>query len=344
MHVAARILVCSIVLLVGNRACMSASSAPYISNNSSTYPVGVADPASVNPPGPAPEDAVAMPTDRAQVGTTPLGSPVYATAVAVASGQEGRGEFVGNAITPGPFPADDAYAVHRGENVQSSWYARVDYMHWNERVGGSDFVNENGTLFTLGYTKQIGIERFRAEFFGGDVHYDGFGQFDSGMERLVSNTGYLGVRGEYEMVMAPAAWEGRAAFLMGIGSRLWVRDLHDGTSDLGNPVSGYQETWWTTYPFVGFETHRPIGAESQWYTQWRCGMTAITYQYATIMDRPLWPKMGAFANAEIGLRGQRFFISARTEIMTWEESSQVQDSFQPRSLLLTVGGRFGIYF
>ena len=60
--------------------------------------------------------------------------------------------------------------------TQASWYTRVEYFHWNERIGGTDFVNEGGALYTLGYSRQIGIERFRAELFGGEVNYQGYDQ------------------------------------------------------------------------------------------------------------------------------------------------------------------------
>ena len=161
---------------------------------------------------------------------------------------------------------------------------------------------------------------------------------------LSSNTGYLGVRGEYEVVLAPAAWEGRWAVLLGAGTRFWIRDLHDGSDDQGNPVDGYQETWWTMYPYLGLESHRPLGDDLELYSDSRIGSTALTYQAVSISDRPLWPKAGVFANAEIGLRGPRFFIAARAEVMTWAQSSVVQGSFQPNSLLVTAGGQSGFVF
>src|SRR5262249_22716955 len=98
------------------------------------------------------------------------------------------------------------------------------------------------------------------------------------------------------------------------------------------------------YPYVGMETHRRLGSELDFYTESRIGMTALSYNYASIMDRPLWPKMGLFSNLEIGLRGQRFFIAGRAEVMTWGESSTVQYSFQPNSLMVTAGGRLGFTF
>jgi hypothetical protein len=229
--------------------------------------------------------------------------------------------------------------------VSRSWYTRVDYYHWNERIGGTDFVNEDGSLFTLGYQRQNGIERFRGELFGGDVHYAGYSQSASGdLETLPSNTGYLGLRGEYELVLAPSFWQGRAAILGGLGTRFWVRDLHDGTDAAGDPVYGYQETWWTMYPYLGLETHLHLGSDLELYTESRAGVTALTYQFVSINERPLWPGGGVFANAEMGLRGERFFVAARAEVMNWTQSSTIQGSFQPQSLLFTVGARLGIMF
>jgi hypothetical protein len=229
--------------------------------------------------------------------------------------------------------------------VSRSWYTRVDYYHWNERVGGTDFVNEDGSLFTLGYERQNGIERFRGELFGGDVHYAGYSQSASGdLETLPSNTGYLGLRGEYELVLAPSFWQGRVALLGGLGTRFWVRDLHDGTDAAGDPVYGYQETWWTMYPYLGLETHLHLGSDLELYTESRAGVTALTYQFVSINERPLWPGVGVFANAEMGIRGERFFVAARAEVMNWTQSSTVQGSFQPQSLLFTVGARLGIMF
>ena len=239
--------------------------------------------------------------------------------------------------------------------AQASWYTRIEYFHWNERISGTNFVNEDGSLFTLGYARQFGIERFRAELFGGDVHYDGYDQ--TGTAAMASNTGYLGLRGEYEIVLAPAAWQGRVALLAGLGTRFWIRDLHDGSDDQGNQVLGYQETWWTIYPYLGLETHLPTGADMVWYSESRIGTTALTYQFATtgsvvsdgqgdlwFAERPLWPRPGVFANMEIGLRGPQFFIAARAEVMTWAPSSVVQDAYQPNSVMFTVGGRLGFMF
>jgi len=334
------------------------------------YPAGVNDPSRVNPPAPPTEVAVPLPpppgTPLRSVPTiVPAGgtsAPVPALEPAAqasgrassVAGASGFNYGTGSSSYAAPVPAYGqptqvyppviAPPAVIAPPSQASWYTRVDYFHWNERISGIDFVNESGALFTLGYQRQIGIERFRAELFGGDVHYDGYGQFDTGLETLPSNTGYLGLRGEYELVLAPAIWQGRIAFLLGLGTRFWIRDLHDGATVEGDPVYGYQESWWTIYPYLGLETHWSAGENLDLYAESRVGMTAVTYDYASIGDRPLWPRPGLIANLEVGLRGPRFYIAARSEVMSWEQSSDVQDAFQPHSIMYTVGGQLGWIF
>jgi hypothetical protein len=333
------------------------------------YPSGVSDPALSNPPGPLPENAIPPPpaaglpadmpptpspvlTPVGPASPTNLAGPRYGTNtldVYADPGPAGHSNTRPAApwppvLSPQVYPTAQAPA-NADPLAARSWYTRVEYFHWNERIGGTDFVNEDGSLFTLGYQKQYGIERFRAELFGGDVHYAGYSQDANGnLETLPSNTGYLGLRGEYELVLAPATWQGRLAVLGGLGTRFWIRDLHDGSDAAGDPVYGYQETWWTMYPYLGLESHIRLGSDLELYSEARGGVTALTYQFVSINERPLWPGVGLFTNAEIGLRGPRYFVAARAEVMSWTQSSTIQGSFQPQSVMYTVGGRLGITF
>ncbi len=353
-------------------------------NGQSIYPSGVSDPSRSNPPGPPPESAVPIPPTPvpssavtpmgAPGGTLPMGGPVATTPtpspVLSPNGPASPSNSASNSLpataAPGVWspPATVQTQIYPVAPVApepeklagAGWYTRVEYFHWNERIGGTDFVNEDGALTTVGYERQIGIERFRAELFGGTEHYASYGE--------ASNTGYLGLRGEYEMVLAPAAWQGRAAFLAGLGTRFWVRDLHD---DPGNGIAGYQETWWTIYPYLGLETHLCLGTGWELYSESRVGATVMTYQFCStnyliydpanpfnpqyppmIAERPLWPKPGIVANTEIGLRGPRFFIAARAEVMSWSPSSDevsvAQVANQPNSVMFTAGARLGFRF
>lgn len=232
--------------------------------------------------------------------------------------------------------------------VESTWYTRVDYSHWNERSNGADFVNEDGALVTLGYVRRIAAERFRAELFGGNMHYAGCGQFfdDAGQlwsEPLSSRTGYLGVRGEYDLLLEPESWPA-VSFVAGIGTRFWVRDLKDGITDFGTPVTGYQETWWTIYPYLGIERRRVLRDGAEFYGAGRIGFTAVTYQHVSLGDVALYPKPGIMGQLEGGLRGRSLFLAAFFEAMTWGESAVVRDTLQPASRLFTVGLKTGFSF
>ena len=343
------------------------------SDGQSAYPSGVIDPSRANPAQPPTSVAVPLPPPPdTPIRSTPTGYPPGSPAGPVATNTDGLGSPsngpAGSPYVPGVQaygPNPPYYGPAAASNAQSTqiypppadaqlptaqclpatWYTRVDYFHWNEKILSMDFVNESGALFTVGYQRQVGIERFRAELFGGVVDYDGYGQFGNGaLETLKSNTGYLGLRGEYELVLAPAAWEHHLEFLVGFGSRFWIRDLHDGTADDGSPVFGYQEDWWTFYPYLGMETNSTLSSGLEFYTESRVGATVLTYDFASIGDRPLWPTPSIMANAEIGIRGSRFYAAVRAEVMRWEDSPIVQDAYQPRSTMYTIGGRLGVMF
>jgi len=228
--------------------------------------------------------------------------------------------------------------------LESTWYTRVDYFHWNERLAGQDFVNEDGPLVTLGYLRRIGIERFRVELFGGDVHYGADIEFDDGTsEPLASTTGYLGVRGEYDLLLQPDWWP-RASFLVGLGTRLWVRDLRDETLPSGVPVVGYQETWWTIYPYLGIETRCAPGEATGLYGSARIGCTPLTYEHVTLFDVRLHPRTGVTGQLECGWRGRRLHLAGFFEAMTWAQSGAVRGVLQPESRLFTLGLKTGFSF
>jgi hypothetical protein len=334
------------------------------------YPAGLSDPALANPPGPPPENSIPPPSAAGlPARPTPMVSPML-TPVGPATTNNLDAPYIdpgptnslsgGSRFAPWPpvtqtpvYPRAAA-EVSVDPPAEKSWYARVDYFHWKERSGGQDFVTEDGPLFTLGYTRKIGIERFRGELFGGSVTYHGFDQFQATPQSdvvlipLTNGTDYLGLRGEYELVLAPAAWEGRFALLAGVGSRFWIRGFPDGVDAQGNPVPSIQETWWTIYPYLGLETHSRLGDKWELYSESRVGATAFTYQFSSTDTNPLWPQPGIMANTEIGLRGAWFFLAARFEVMSWSPSPWVsgsnEQSSQPNSVMYTAGARMGIIF
>jgi hypothetical protein len=228
--------------------------------------------------------------------------------------------------------------------IESTWYTRIDYFNWNERSDGEDFVNEYGTLITLGYMRRVGIERFHAALFGATMQYKGFGQMeDYSLEPLSSATGYLGALAEYDLHIEPDSLPTVSIFV-GVGTRFWIRDLKDGITDYGNPSYGYQETWWTIYPYLGLEKKKSYGNSMEFYYSARIGCTAMTYEYATWGGVALYPKPGLTGQLEGGLRGRTAFISIFTETMSWGESDTVAGMLQPNSRMFTLGLKTGFCF
>ena len=250
-------------------------------------------------------------------------------------------------------PPDIAMPALGNRLIESTWYTRVDYFNWNERIPGSDDVNEYGTLFTLGYMRRVGIERFHAAVFGATMRYIGSSEFEDDYgnyteEPLTSATGYLGVLAEYDLHIEPDCWP-NLSFFVGVGTRFWIRDLKDGVTDYGNPSYGYQETWWTFYPYLGVEKKRSLSGGWEFYYAGRIGCTAMTYQYATWGGVALYPKAGLTGQLECGLRGRSVFVSVFTEVFSWGHSDVVEnylqeDFFQPDSRQFTIGLKTGFCF
>ena len=227
---------------------------------------------------------------------------------------------------------------------ESSRYLRIDYFHWNERSGGADFVNEYGTLITVGYEHRADQQRYRGEFFGATMKYVGAAEFDDGTsDPLHSTTKYLGFRLEYDLLFEPEFLP-QVSFFAGLGTRFWIRDMPDGISDGGYPVQGYQETWWTIYPYIGVEKRRTHEDGVEFYYSARIGCTPVTYQRIEDFETTLYPKCGLTGQLEAGIRGRRFMLAAFFEGMSWTASDVVRDSMQPASSFTTVGIKAGYCF
>jgi len=243
---------------------------------------------------------------------------------------------------PTPVPAPTHFVCDKLS--ESLLYTRIDYFAWNERLDGADFVNEDGALWTLGYQHQSGRERFRGEFFVGspgyhaDVYYD-----DGSYEPLSSHTNYVGLRGEYELLFNPEIWPS-LSFYVGIGTRFWVRDLPDDFTPSGTFIQGYQETWWTVYPYIGVERRRVLPSGLEFYASSRIGFTAMTFEHASLDDVRLYPRPSLLGTIELGIRSDAFLVGLYCDSMSWGESPIVRGYLQPASTLFTLGLKVGFSF
>jgi len=228
--------------------------------------------------------------------------------------------------------------------IESTWYTRVDYFHWNERFFGQDVVDESGPLVTLGYQRRFDHERFRAELFGGSVDYSGGAVDNNGnVEPLDNITNYVGVRAEYDLLLEPEPLE-NVSFFVGIGTRIWNRDLPETVTGSGALVGATQEDWFTFYPYLGIERRRNKHTGLEVYWMARIGFTALTLERSTLNDAAIYPKAGVTAQLEGGVRGKHFFASAFSEVMYWNQSSVSAGWLQPASTMVTVGLRTGTNF
>jgi hypothetical protein len=252
-------------------------------------------------------------------------------------------------VPAAPMPEALDASTNFARLAESTWYTRIDYFSWTERLDGANFAKENGVIPTLGYQRRSGPERWRVELFGSKVNYAADIAFDDGfVARDKSFTDYLGTRFEYEFMYEPHRWP-RLSVFAGAGSRLWIRNLPDQEIDPQHVTIGYQETWWTFYPYMGIESRRTNTQDPEFYWRGRAGLMAFTYEHLS-NDVTLYPRQGATAQVEVGVRGPVMFLGAYFEMMQWSQSATVQkfemnaEVLQPRSQMFLVGLKTGFSF
>lgn len=284
-----------------------------------------------------PEPAESPRTARLPEVQTPAETPAAGRDVSLASYEELVEDDL--PVKPAHFTATRLY--------ESTWYTRVDYFNWREFIDGAVFMENNGVVPTLGYEQRRRRQRLRAELFGGRTNYFAvLGGVDT------SNvTDYLGLRGEYEVMFEPQTWRNNSLFA-GIGTRFFVRSTPDILIDESVLVDGYQETWWTFYPYIGYERRRTMKPTWEAYYRTRVGVTAFTWEHVALNDVTLFPRANVIVISELGFRGPRWHISAYTEVMAWSASPKVlatdgeflYEIYQPASTNIMIGLKTGFSY
>jgi hypothetical protein len=240
--------------------------------------------------------------------------------------------------------SDDAIAIPVERSPKANWYARVEYYTWNEEVDGVQGMEESGPLFSLGCRGRLGPGRYRGEVFFGIVDYDGHAISPTGDSiPATAETSYVGARAEYDLFGVLPGEIGNGCFI-GLGTRLWNREANNPTTIWGDPVPGYDETWWTVYADLGLEREKPFGNGFTSYASARVGATVFTYENVPAFDVVLHPRPGLHCQVELGIRRSNLDVSLFGEGMTWAESESVDIYLQPRSEMLTFGLRAGCSF
>jgi hypothetical protein len=230
---------------------------------------------------------------------------------------------------------------------EATWYTRVDSFYWDEQINGATFMQNNGVVPTLGYQQRYGRQRFRAELFGGRVDYFA----DLGSLNDLNVTDYLGLRGEYEVMFEPQTWPLQSLFA-GIGTRFFVRSTPDIILEKSVLIDGYQESWWTFYPYVGVESRRTMKPGWEAYYRTRVGVTAFTWEHVALNDVTLFPRANVTVQSEMGFRGPSWHVSVYADIMAWSPSPKVlaydgvflYEVRQPASTNILVGLKTGFSY
>jgi len=189
------------------------------------------------------------------------------------------------------------------------------------------------------------------ELFGGTMSFSAALTDTGTPDPFESSTSYIGLRSEYEHLWN--VYDDWPTVFLGIGTRAWVRDIRDATSQSGVDVAPGQQTWWTIYPYVGLEKKwlRPNGSEL--FFSGRLGATVLTYQRTQWPDDPaFYPRPGITGQVELGWRTPRFFVSGYFEAMSWQNSqdehlhngSTTDYYFSPAAQMYTTGLKVGLCF
>jgi len=206
-----------------------------------------------------------------------------------------------------------------GKPIESNYYTRIDYFRWIEPRGGDDKTTETGPLYTLGYARRVGSERLRGELFGGVMKFSAADGSSGTPDPWESSTSYIGLRGEFEHLWNLC--DGWPAIFVGIGTRLWVRDIRDGTTQAGVDEAPGQQTWWTIYPYLGLEKKWLCDDGNEIFLFGRLGCTVLTYEHSSWPDVPaFFPRPGITGQLECGVRHKQLSLSAYFEAMTWQDS------------------------
>jgi len=214
---------------------------------------------------------------------------------------------------------------------KAAFYTRFDYLQWNTRNNGVTLNSDNGTLYNLGYLLSKDAERLRIELFAGTVpHNDLYND-----QPIHTSAEHMGGRVEYEYLW-DIHCEDLPPFTLigGIGTRAWNRSINNGFNPPNEIVSFYSQTWWTIYPYFGFEKHWLRDNGNDFYMSGRFGVTAFNYVFSPEQSSEVpafYPQANMTGQFELGWRRNHFFIAASFEAMTWQKSFLVHYHGDPSS-------------
>lgn len=262
-----------------------------------------------------------------------------------------------------------ANAAEFGGVEEISGYLAPQYFAWEEFSRGERLLREQGWLMGAGVMARVNLLQGdsssliltgKAELFGGVVDYDGQTQsVDQNGQPVqplpvTTDVTYFGTRADVDAGWRVSGEKISLEPFLGIGSRIWLRDLQDSTTmdTNGVPVgvSGYTENWRSYYLRFGgrfdymFNSDWRLscegGAKFPFYTE---NQVEIAGDDISIEPDGRWSSF-----AEVGLRRQQLKISTFYEGFRYGQSPGVISGFstfiQPASKSDMYGVRLGWAF
>ncbi|MGW8272984.1 MAG: autotransporter outer membrane beta-barrel domain-containing protein [Thermodesulfovibrionales bacterium] len=213
-------------------------------------------------------------------------------------------------------------------------YGQVQSFTWNEYEGGRELLEEDGTLFGLGYAGRYTFMGFltvrpRGEIFGGEIDYDG--QTQDGTPAS-TDTEYAGIKTEGDVGFR---WgDPRKATVepfVGLGWRYWQRDIQDTVIDGGNGipifVSGVTENWSTLYGRLGVRGDIALSEKVRIFLEGTVKLSIDNQEEAEDVctdygcyDVDLEPGERVSYYAELGLKAAMFKVTAFYEGLRFSKS------------------------
>jgi hypothetical protein len=235
------------------------------------------------------------------------------------------GVFLAVCLSVGAAPASAA----RAGNFDI--YAVFQDFTWKEFDAGGQLLKENGPLGGIGFAYHgvIGDESSaltmqpRIEFFGGSVDYDG--QTQAGVP-VMTDTNYFGFKLEFDL----GGRFGKGVAIEpfgGLGIRNWWRDINDSIDVLGNPVTGYTESWTNIYGRLGLRGDVAFSQTSKMFFEAVAKLPVYNHSRAYLSDIgfsddvTVEPGKEVSFFGEVGLKLHVFKISAFYETLRFSESN-----------------------
>lgn len=155
----------------------------------------------------------------------------------------------------------DAASSTQAPVYQSDWGFSLQHFKWEETGETSiQLVEETGLLYgltqELAYRRDFFGWRTGASLFFGEMDYEGH---TWAMVPVETDVTYIGATAFFDL---EPAYQWPSGFLVkgiiGLGGRLWLRDLDDTKTESGIRVRGTEEWWWSIYGRAGAGLEYPF--------------------------------------------------------------------------------------